>query len=112
MDVCGKERHLRFRITTIGAVCVCLDELPDSEAIRGFTGRDSSVVAHELVSLFDLFSRARAVAREWSVVLETARSRMLESAPRCLRIVTRAVDRNTAGADLQGHVARALRALR
>src|SRR5882762_4737627 len=76
MGVCGKERHLRFRITTIGAVCVCLDELPDSEAIRGFTGRDSSVVAHELVSLFDLFSRARAVAREWPVVLETPRSRM------------------------------------
>src|SRR5580704_9126316 len=50
MGVCGKKRHLRFRITTIGAVCVGLDELPDSEAIRGVTGRDSSVIAHELVS--------------------------------------------------------------
>jgi hypothetical protein len=36
VGVCGKERHLTFRIATIGAVCVGLDELADSEAIRGF----------------------------------------------------------------------------
>jgi len=51
MNIGGKQGHLTFRVASIGAVCVCLDELPDSEAIRGFTGRDSSVVAHELVSL-------------------------------------------------------------
>src|SRR4029077_16144561 len=50
----GKERHLAFSIATISAVCVGLDELPDSEAVRGFVGRDGSVFAHELVSLFDL----------------------------------------------------------
>ncbi len=35
----------------IGAVCVGFDEFPDSEAIRGFVGRDRDVFAHELVSL-------------------------------------------------------------
>ena len=34
---------------TVGAVCVGLDELSDSEAIRGFCGRDSTVFAHKLV---------------------------------------------------------------
>jgi hypothetical protein len=48
----GKERHLAFRIATISAVCVGLDELTDSEAVRSFVGRDGSVFAHKLVSLF------------------------------------------------------------
>ena len=52
-----------------GVMQVCLDEFPGSGAIRGFTGRDSSVVAHELFSLFDSSSHARAVTREWPVVL-------------------------------------------
>jgi hypothetical protein len=50
VGVRGKERHLTYRIPTIGAVCVSLDEFPDSEAIRSFTGRDGNVFAHELVS--------------------------------------------------------------
>jgi hypothetical protein len=33
-------------------MCVGLDELPDSEAIRGFVGGESNVFAHELVSVF------------------------------------------------------------
>ncbi len=61
MRVCGKERHLTFRIATIGAVCVGFDELPDSEAIRGFLGGDRDVLAHKLVSLFDSFARGKAV---------------------------------------------------
>jgi hypothetical protein len=51
MRVWHKERHLTFRITTIGAVCVGLDELPDSKAIRGFVGGDGNVFAHKLVSV-------------------------------------------------------------
>jgi hypothetical protein len=51
VSVCGKESHLTCRIATIGAVCVGLDKLTDSEAIRGFCGRDGNVFAHELVSL-------------------------------------------------------------
>ena len=50
VGVGGKERHLAFRIATIGAVCVGLDELPDSEAVRGFVGGYGNVFAHELVS--------------------------------------------------------------
>jgi len=36
-------------------MCVGLDELPDSEAIRGFVGGEDNVFAHELVSVFDSF---------------------------------------------------------
>jgi hypothetical protein len=48
MGICGEQRHLTFRIATIGAVGVGLDELPDREAIRGFLGGDAKVFAHEL----------------------------------------------------------------
>jgi hypothetical protein len=51
VGVCGKKSHLTCRIATIGAVCVGVDELADSEAIRDFAGRDGNVFAHELVSL-------------------------------------------------------------
>jgi hypothetical protein len=38
VGVRGKECHLTFRIATIGAVRIGLDEFADSEAIRGFFG--------------------------------------------------------------------------
>ena len=47
VGVFREERHLTFRIATIGAVRVGLDELPDGEAIRGLGGRDGDVLAHE-----------------------------------------------------------------
>jgi hypothetical protein len=50
VGVCGKERHLTFRIAAIGAMCVGLDELPDREAIRCFFGGDANVFAHDQVS--------------------------------------------------------------
>jgi hypothetical protein len=34
----SKPRHLPFGVATVGAVCVGLDELSNSEAIRGFVG--------------------------------------------------------------------------
>ena len=43
VGVRSKERHLTFRIATIGAMCVGLHELPDSEAIRGFVGGEGNV---------------------------------------------------------------------
>ncbi len=46
-----KESHLTLRIAAIGAVCVGFDEFADSEAIRGFVGRDRDVFAHKLASL-------------------------------------------------------------
>jgi hypothetical protein len=52
VGVCSKERHLTFRVATIGAMHVGLDELPDSEAIRGFVGGEGNVFAHELASVF------------------------------------------------------------
>ena len=42
----GKKRHLAFRIATIGAMGVGLDELPDRQTIRGFAGRDRQMLAH------------------------------------------------------------------
>src|SRR5947207_10086700 len=50
-----EERHLTFRITPIGAMCVRLDELPNRQAIGGFAGRDGDVLAHPIVSLLDSF---------------------------------------------------------
>ena len=51
--VFSKERHLTFRIASIGAVRIDLDEFPNSEAIRGFRGGDGDVLAHQLASLID-----------------------------------------------------------
>jgi hypothetical protein len=36
VGVCGKKRHLAFRIAAIGAVCIGLDEFEDCEPIRSF----------------------------------------------------------------------------
>jgi hypothetical protein len=56
MGVCCKERHLAFRIATVGAVGVGLDEFPDGKAIRRFGGRNGNVLAHG----FSLLSSYRA----------------------------------------------------
>ena len=45
VGVCGEERHLTLCIATVGAMRVGLDQLPDREAIRCFTGRDGDVLA-------------------------------------------------------------------
>jgi hypothetical protein len=45
MGVGGERRHLAFRIATISAAGVGLDELTDGEAIRGFLRRDCDVFA-------------------------------------------------------------------
>jgi hypothetical protein len=57
MSVCGEQRHLTYRIPTIGGVGVGLDELSDGEAIRGFLGGDTKVFAHELAFPIDLFRK-------------------------------------------------------
>jgi hypothetical protein len=59
--ICGEKGHLTFRIATISAVCIGLDELPDREAVRGFARGDRDVLAHKLVSLFDSFPRGKTV---------------------------------------------------
>jgi len=46
VGVFGKEGHLTFRIATVGAVCVGLDELTDREAVGGFTWGDGDMFAH------------------------------------------------------------------
>ena len=48
----SKERHLTLHIAMIGAMCVGLDELTDSEAMRGFVRGDGNAFSHELVSVF------------------------------------------------------------
>src|SRR6266852_2097989 len=47
----SKERHLAFRIATIGAMRVGLNEFSDRETICGFAGRGCQVLAHESASL-------------------------------------------------------------
>jgi len=42
----SKERHLAFRIATIGAVRVRLDQFPNRKAIGGFLRRDAGMSAH------------------------------------------------------------------
>jgi hypothetical protein len=44
-------------------MCVGLDELPDSETIRGFVGKEGNVFTHELVSVFDLFRQDLVASR-------------------------------------------------
>jgi hypothetical protein len=43
----SKQKHLAFRIATIGAVCVGFDGLPDGEEVRGLMGGDRDMLAHE-----------------------------------------------------------------
>jgi hypothetical protein len=46
VSVRRKERHLTFRITAVGAVCVCLDEFSNGEAVGCFFGGDGDVCGH------------------------------------------------------------------
>src|SRR5712692_9863987 len=48
MGVRGEERHLTFRIATIGTVRVRLDKFPDGEAICGFFGGDAGLHGSDL----------------------------------------------------------------
>ena len=47
MRLCGKERHLAFRIAAVRTVRVSFDEFPDGEAIRSLSGGNSNVLAHK-----------------------------------------------------------------
>jgi hypothetical protein len=38
MGVHSEESHLAFRIPAVGAVCIAVDKLSDSEAICGLSG--------------------------------------------------------------------------
>jgi hypothetical protein len=58
MGVWGKEGHLTFRIATIGAVRIGLDEFADGEAIRCFAGGNGSVFGHWLISFRNSCRRA------------------------------------------------------
>ena len=100
VGVFGKESHLTFRIATIGAVCVSLDELADGEAIRGFFGGDGDVFAHERASL-GLKNGAGFEKRLDPVpAIFAADAGVFESAPGRLRIIRHAVDHHTPGPDL------------
>src|SRR6476661_329673 len=46
VGVCRKERHLTLRIPAIGAMGVGLDQFPDSEPIRRFSGGKGDMLAH------------------------------------------------------------------
>src|SRR4029077_17567761 len=59
--VWGKERHLAFRIATVGAVCVGFDELTDRQAVGGFIWGDGDMFAHGLISLRAYVSNASAI---------------------------------------------------
>jgi hypothetical protein len=96
VSVCGKESHLAFRIATIGAVCVGLDELPDSEAIRGFLGE---MVTCLLMRVSLRLKNGPGFEKRLDPVLAifTADAGVFESAPGRLRIVRHAVDHDAPG---------------
>src|SRR5579871_6661209 len=73
MRVCSKESHLAFRITTIRAVSVSLNEFPDSKAICGFFRGNSYMFAHPLFSFSIGSGKAKSVTRGWPSVRETPR---------------------------------------
>jgi hypothetical protein len=47
VSVLGEERHLPRRIATVGATGVCVDQLPNRQAIGRLFGRDANVSRHE-----------------------------------------------------------------
>src|ERR1700752_2316512 len=59
--ICGEKSHLTFRIATISAVCIGLNQFADGEPVRGFIWGDTDVFAHEFALLFH---SARAITQE------------------------------------------------
>src|SRR5580704_525160 len=70
-----KERHLTFRIATVGAMGVSLDEFSNRQPVRGFTGGDCDVFAHGRITSSEYLYPANGVTRGWLLVRETPRSR-------------------------------------
>ena len=95
-----KERHLAFRIATIGAMRVGLDELSNSEAVRRLAGRDGQVLAHESASLRLKYGAGFEKRLDPVLAVFTAEAGILKSAPGCLRIVSHAIDHDAPGANL------------
>ena len=100
MGVCGEQSHLAFRIPTIGAVGVGLDELPDGKAIPGFLGEDAKVFAISRpprlphLGRQELFENCPRFEKRFDAVRAefAANAGVLESAERRLLIVKHAVD--------------------
>jgi hypothetical protein len=98
--VLGKECHLTFRIATIGAVRVGLDELSNSEAVRGLAGGDGQVLANESASLRLKYGPGFEKRLDPVLAVFTAEAGILKSAPGCLRIVRHTVDHDPPGPNL------------
>src|ERR1700757_2145607 len=71
--ICGEKSHLTFRIATISAVGIGLNQFADGEPIRGFIWGDADLFAHELVLLFH---SARAITQESLLAQETPQFRI------------------------------------
>ena len=79
---------------------VGLDELSDSEAVRGFAGRDCQVLAHESASLRLKYGAGFEKRLDPVLAIFTAEAGVFKSAPGCLRIVRHAVDHDPPGPNL------------
>ena len=96
----SKQRHLTFRIATIGAVCVGFDELSNSEAIRDFAGGDCQVLAHESAYLRLEYGAGFEKRLHPVSAIFTADAGVFESSPGCLGIICHAVDHDAPGPHL------------
>src|ERR1700721_2640854 len=88
-------------------MCIGLDELSYSESIGGFVGRDTDVLAHELV-LSVAVRLGLLKDRLWLkeglnpiFAIFAAAPGVFKSAPRCLRIVRHVIDHHAAGPQLR-----------
>jgi hypothetical protein len=100
MAVWGKERHLAFRIATIGAMRVGLNEFMDRETVRTFAGRDCQVLSDESASLRLKYGAGFKKRLDPVLAIFTAEAGVFESAPGCLRIIRHAVDHDPPGPNL------------
>src|ERR1700733_11724455 len=114
VSVFGKERHLTFRIAAIGTMRIGLNEFAYGESIGGFVGRDTDVLAHELV-LSVAVRLGLLKDRLWLkeglnpiFAIFAADAGVFESAPRCLRIVRHVIDHHAAGPQLRRYATYAL----
>src|SRR5580700_12065816 len=108
MRICGEESHLTFRIATISAVCIGLNQFADGKPIRGFIWGDADLFAHSSSYLIQqerlLKNRFWLKKRLDSVfAIFAADAGVLKSAPGCLRIVGHGIDHDATGSQLRGH---------
>src|SRR4029077_13011914 len=107
MGICREERHLAFRVATVRAMCVGLDEFSDGEPIRGFFRGDGDLFSHRRTSSGLKNGTGFKKRLDPVPAIFTANAGVFESSPGRLRIVGHAIDQDTAGPHLGSYPSRA-----